>query len=196
MQAGTICFVLYFVAEAVDGVGWWSDGTAYAMIIGVFVAAPIPGTAVGGHLTAALGGYFDRLPALTLISRWMAGGLLASALLPAAVALDSRWLYVAGFYAMLFCGAVPTAGINGVCVAMLPGAAHAGSGVQFALQNSGKIVLPILGGLVIDRAGVVAGFGGVVVVGCVLMTAPAFLAVRFEKAARARRAAPFASSGK
>ena len=64
-------------------------------------------------------------------------------------------------------GAAPTAAINGVAVCLLPGSDIAGSGVQFSLQNIGKLVVPALGGMVIDYLGdkVVLGFQ-IVILAC------------------------------
>lgn len=63
------------------------------------------------------------------------------------------------FYILLFFGGAPTPAINGIAVSLLPEATHAGSGIQFALQNLGKVIIPSLGGVIIDWMGdVVAGF--------------------------------------
>jgi hypothetical protein len=62
-------------------------------------------------------------------------------------------------------GAAPTAAINGIAVGIAPpDAAHYASGVQFAAQNLAKLVVPSVGGLVIDRVGLLSGFNSVLVV--------------------------------
>ena len=62
-------------------------------------------------------------------------------------------------------GSAPTAAINGIAVAIPPpDAAHYASGMQFAAQNLAKLVVPSVGGLVIDRVGLLSGFNAVLVV--------------------------------
>ena len=76
-------------------------------------------------------------------------------------------------------GSAPTAAINGIAVAIPPpDAAHYASGMQFAAQNLAKLVVPSVGGLVIDRIGLLAGFDAVL-----LLTS--------GKSARARRRRSF-----
>ena len=78
-----------------------------------------------------------------------------------------KLMYILSFYIYLATGAAPTAAINGVAVCLLPGSDIAGSGVQFSLQNIGKLVVPALGGMVIDYLGdkVVLGFQ-IVILAC------------------------------
>ena len=62
----------------------------------------------------------------------------------------------------MFCGAAPTPVINGVVLAAAPSdAAFFASGLQFAVQNLVKLLLPIFGGMVIDRVGLLLGFDAV-----------------------------------
>ena len=67
-----------------------------------------------------------------------------------------------------------------MAVCLLPGSSNsiAGSGIQFSLQNIGKLVIPAVGGMVIDYLGdkVVLGFH-IVVLSC------GFLAVATSTAA-------------
>jgi hypothetical protein len=62
-------------------------------------------------------------------------------------------VYVAAFYLYLFTGAAPTATINGTAVSLIPKTSIAGSGVQFSFQNTGRLLIPAIGGLVIDLLG-------------------------------------------
>jgi len=60
------------------------------------------------------------------------------------------FFYVLFFYFYLFFGAAPTATINGTAVSLMPELSVAGSGLQFAIQNVGKLVIPALGGVVLE----------------------------------------------
>jgi len=60
------------------------------------------------------------------------------------------FLYVLFFYFYLFFGAAPTATINGTAVSLMPELSVAGSGLQFAIQNVGKLVIPAVGGVVLE----------------------------------------------
>lgn len=48
--------------------------------------------------------------------------------------------------------------LNGMAVSAISRASHFASGLQFALANTAKIFLPIVGGWAIDQIGLVDGF--------------------------------------
>ena len=65
----------------------------------------------------------------------------------------SPWFYGVANLGLLLFGAAPTAAMNGICVSCVPEAKHFASAAQFAAQNLAKLLIPILGGYVIDHLG-------------------------------------------
>ena len=127
ISAGSISFILYFIAEVITAMDYWSATGGYIVILSVFLSSPIPGNIFGGWwVQKKCGGYLNYEP--TLRSAFVMGALsgLSIFMLPVAVILDSRALYLVGFWFLLFFGAAPTASINGIAVSLLPGATYAG----------------------------------------------------------------------
>lgn len=165
VTAGTIGFILYFVTQELDDLAL--TGHSHLVVAIIFVTSPIPGNLCGSWWLSKEGGY-RNLPA--------AGKLLLAAIGCSGVFCltlgMSAWLriaplYVASFYFYLFFGSAPAAAINGIAVSVLPGATIAGSGLQFSIQNAGKLIIPSVGGYLIDIIGgrVVLGFH-VVLIAC------------------------------
>ena len=72
------------------------------------------------------------------------------------------WPFIALCWGFLFFGALPTPAINGVVLAASPrDAATIASGIQFAAQNLMKAIVPLVGGRVVDRVGLLLGFRSV-----------------------------------
>ena len=80
------------------------------------------------------------------------------------------------------------AALNGVAIAVAPAdAAHYASGVQFATQNLAKLVVPIVGGRLIDATDLMFGFDAALLVTC---GSPAPFSIAALRAARRARPAP------
>ena len=160
ITAGSISFILYFVTENLDALDYWSPTTTYVLVVVVFIASPVPGNVAGGWwVQNKCGGYMNY--GVTLHSSFISMAISAVGIfaLPLMVWMGNKYLYMVAFYILLFFGGAPTPAINGIAVSLLPEATHAGSGIQFALQNLGKVIIPSLGGVIIDWMGeVVAGF--------------------------------------
>ena len=132
VSAGSISFILYFISEVVLKLEYWSAAAGYIAILTVFVSSPIPGNIFGGWLVQKkCGGYLNYEPTLRCASVMGSLSGLSIFMLPVSVMLDSRVLYIFGFWFLLFFGAAPTASINGIAVSLLPEATYAGRyGIQ------------------------------------------------------------------
>ena len=58
--------------------------------------------------------------------------------------------------------------LNGIAVSAVPQASHVASGLQFALCNTAKLIVPQVGDAVIDHIGLIYGFN-VTTVTCVVV---------------------------
>ena len=93
-------------------------------------------------------------------------------------------------------GAAPTAALNGVAIAVAPAdAAHYASGVQFATQNLAKLVVPIVGGRLIDATDLMFGFDATLLVTCGSYLAFSIAALRAARRAAAGSDADGAKGG-
>jgi len=169
--AGGICFILYFITQVLSELAFFDAKFTFLMVGAVFVLSPIPGNVFGAwYVQKKLGGYRNYAQGLRFT--WVMGVvsfasclvLTAAALLKAKEGSQAGVLvsivYVAAFYLYLFAGAAPTATINGTAVSLMPGSSIAGSGIQFSMQNTGRLIIPAIGGVVIEALGdkVVLGF--------------------------------------
>ncbi|KAH8076888.1 hypothetical protein JL721_920 [Aureococcus anophagefferens] len=176
---GTVGFLLYFIAQVAEAQApTWSPAARYGTISAVFVAAPIPGNLFGGarYVQRTCGGYenFSKTHAFTIKCAF--AGVVAIACMPIASftsfdpaerpeVLPGAWrpvLFCSLVWVFLFAGAAPTAAINGIVLAAAPPDASVyASGIQFAVQNGAKLLVPLVGGAVIDAAGLLPGFDAV-----------------------------------
>ncbi|KAH8056368.1 hypothetical protein JL722_7677 [Aureococcus anophagefferens] len=132
---GTVGFLLYFIAQVAEAQApTWSPAARYGTIS-----------------ARTCGGYenFSKTHAFTIKCAF--AGVVAIACMPIALV----WVF-------LFAGAAPTAAINGIVLAAAPPDASVyASGIQFAVQNGAKLLVPLVGGAVIDAAGLLPGFDAV-----------------------------------
>ena len=175
---GTVGFLLYFIAQVAEAQApTWSPAARYGTISAVFVAAPIPGNLFGArYVQRTCGGYenFSKTHAFTIKCAF--AGVVAIACMPIAsftsfdpaerpAVLPGAWrpvLFCSLVWVFLFAGAAPTAAINGIVLAAAPPDASVyASGIQFAVQNGAKLLVPLIGGAVIDAAGLLPGFDAV-----------------------------------
>ena len=181
---GTVGFLLYFIAQVAEAQAPnWSTAARYGTISAVFVAAPIPGNLFGArYVTRVCGGYenFAKTHAFTIKCAF--AGVVAIALMPLASftsfdpdkrpeVLPGAWrpvLFCSLVWIFLFAGAAPTAAINGIALAAAPpDAATYASGIQFSVQNGAKLLVPLVGGAVIDGVGLLPGFDSVLLASAV-----------------------------
>ena len=157
---GTVGFVLYFIAQvAAREAPAWSPALRAAAVSAIFVAAPIPGNLAGAWVVERrIGGYSNLGPTLRFVAAAALGAVGCVALLPLAEP-GGPWCFIAICWAFLFLGALPTPAINGVVLAAAPrDAGTIASGLQFTAQNLMKAIVPLVGGRVIDRVGLLLGF--------------------------------------
>lgn len=189
--SGVICFILYFITQVLTELDFADTEWNYIMVAVVFVLAPIPGNIAGAWFVQnRLGGYRNHRRGMLFTMGCMVAAALSCGLLTACALMQNAWGseraggwvmfgYGLSFVLFLFFGAAPTATINGTAVSLLPGVSIAGSGVQFSLQNMGRLVIPAVGGVVIDNLGkVVLGFQLVILSSCVVALLLAFAAYR------------------
>ena len=160
---GTVGFVLYFIKQvAAREAPSWPTSLQTTAVSAVFVTAPIPGNLVGAYVVEKRIGGYDRLaPTLSFVSAAALGAVGCVALLPLA-GPGRPWPFIALCWGFLFFGALPTPAINGVVLAASPrDAATIASGIQFAAQNLMKAIVPLVGGRVVDRVGLLLGFRSV-----------------------------------
>jgi len=155
-QSGAVGFMLYFITQALAANFGWAPRQIYAVVSAMIAVGPISGILAGAKYLNGVGGYGNHARAHALTAGCAALALLCSLCLP--VARTSPWLYGAASFGLLIFGAAPTAAINGIAVSAVPGASHAASGAQFAAQNLAKLVVPVVGGAVIDRVGLIRGY--------------------------------------
>ena len=100
--------------------------------------------------------------------------------------LPGAWrpiLFCSLVWGFLFCGAAPTGPINGIVLAASPpDAGVEAAGLQFAVQNMARLIVPLAGGFVIDRVGLLPGFDGVLFLSAAGYVACATCAFRAAKA--------------
>mmetsp|Transcript_4805 Transcript_4805/g.13619 ORF Transcript_4805/g.13619 Transcript_4805/m.13619 type:complete len:374 (-) Transcript_4805:449-1570(-) len=185
-MAGCIVFNLYFVTQYIVARGLGERGAVLA-VSAVFVTSPGPGTLVGAWIVQRMGGYDDHLVTFGFALATGLASLASAALFPlsrlpavegggaatttAAATRSpplSQSLLVLACWLFFFTGGMSAAPLNGVAVSAVPRASHVASCVQFSLQNAAKIVVPQLGGYVVDRMGLPNGFDATTIASVVL----------------------------
>jgi len=175
-QSGVVGFMLYFITQAIAANFGWSPQTIYAIVGAMIAVGPICGILIGARYLNGVGGYSNYACAHRLTAGCALLAFACSLCLPSA--RSSPWLYGAASLGLLLLGAAPTAAINGVAVSAVPGASHFASGAQFAAQNLAKLVVPALGGAIIDRVGLIRGYNLVTIGVVALYALSAWLAYR------------------
>ncbi|CAE7922421.1 unnamed protein product [Symbiodinium sp. KB8] len=155
-QSGSVGFMLYFITQALGAIFHWSAQTISIVVSIVITVGPIGGIILGANYLNSVGGYrnYRRANAMTAVCAILS--LLSGCCLP--LAGSSPVIYGAANLGLLLFGAAPTAAINGIAVSCVPEAKHFASAAQFAAQNLAKLLIPLLGGAVIDRIGLVRGY--------------------------------------
>lgn len=155
--AGQAAFLLYFVVSLVHKAGF-SEEEGYACIIGVMVTASIPGTLLGAWTLTQFGGYQNLPSSFMMFQICSVVSLLGAICVQVALSLNSKPLLIGGFFVLILVGTMPASAINGVAVSAVPHAAHFASGLQFSIQNLGKLLIPQVGGFVVHFVGIESGF--------------------------------------
>lgn len=158
LLAGSVGFILYFVNQYLTELDFWDTTSTYILTAVCFVISPIPGNLLGAWYVTWLGGYQNTVGATLTTFQASALSFCGCLLLALGAELRSEAIFVIAFYSLLFFGSSPTAAIGGIAVSTTSQGTYAGSGIQYALQNTGKIIIPTLGGVLVDSLGITAGF--------------------------------------
>eukprot|EP00521_Asterionellopsis_glacialis_P008431 CAMPEP_0195285972 /NCGR_PEP_ID=MMETSP0707-20130614/3606_1 /TAXON_ID=33640 /ORGANISM="Asterionellopsis glacialis, Strain CCMP134" /LENGTH=517 /DNA_ID=CAMNT_0040345549 /DNA_START=206 /DNA_END=1759 /DNA_ORIENTATION=- len=161
--AGCTCFALYFVTQVCRARGF-DEQEAIVTVASVFTTAPILGMVSGSWITAKLGGYHHHASTFGVALVAALGTLMSSVAFVGSRSYEdasssNHIPFIVAAWLFFFCGAVPASTLNGVVVSAVPhGAAHVASGIQFAFINSAKILIPPMGGRIVDDMGLIVGF--------------------------------------
>lgn len=155
-QSGSVGFMLYFITQALGAVFHWSPRSIYIAVSLVITVGPIGGILSGAAYLNRVGGYQNYRKANGMTAVCAILSLLCGCCLP--FAGGSPLLYGMANLGLLLFGAAPTAAINRIAVSCVPEAKHFASATQFAMQNLAKLLIPLLGGVVIDHLGLVKGY--------------------------------------
>eukprot|EP00434_Breviolum_minutum_P007023 symbB.v1.2.006196.t1/scaffold355.1/size243294/6 len=160
-QSGSVGFMLYFITQALAAVFHWSPRSIYICVSLVITVGPIGGIISGAAYLNRVGGYRNYRKANGMTAVCAILSLLCGCFMP--FAGNSPLLYGLANLGLLLFGAAPTAAINGIAVSCVPEAKHFASATQFAAQNLAKLLIPVLGGVVIDHLGLVKGYHAVTI---------------------------------
>lgn len=173
--SGAAGFILYFVADFGPAVTGWSKEEFNAVVVALMVGATVCGTLAGAECLTYLGGYQNYSSTLLMVLACGCGTFLSSVSIYIGSGSGSVPTIVLGFFALLFFAAVPTAALNGIAVSVVPSASHYASGLMFGGLHISKMIVPGIGGIVIDSIGLTNGFSAVIVaVGAIMMIASFF----------------------
>ncbi|CAE7024844.1 unnamed protein product [Symbiodinium natans] len=167
-QSGSVGFMLYFITQALGAIFHWSAETISIVVSIVITVGPIGGIILGANYLNSVGGYRNYRRANAMMAVCAICSLLSGCCLP--LAGSSPIFYSIANLGLLLFGAAPTAAINGIAVSCVPEAKHFASAAQFAAQNLAKLLIPLLGGVVIDHIGLARGYHAVTIGSLVLYT--------------------------
>ncbi|CAJ1454851.1 unnamed protein product [Effrenium voratum] len=169
-QSGAVGFMLYFITQALAAIFHWPAKTIYVIVSLVITIGPIGGIVLGASYLSRVGGYqnYRQANGLTAVCAFLS--LLCGLCMN--FAGGSPLAYGAANMGLLLFGAAPTAAINGIAVSCVPEAKHFASAAQFAAQNLAKLLIPLIGGIVIDHLGLMRGYH-LVISGALLLYAAA-----------------------
>eukprot|EP00928_Gymnodinium_smaydae_P054029 TRINITY_DN37880_c0_g1_i1.p1 TRINITY_DN37880_c0_g1~~TRINITY_DN37880_c0_g1_i1.p1 ORF type:complete len:450 (-),score=68.52 TRINITY_DN37880_c0_g1_i1:35-1384(-) len=162
-------FILYFIAQVGPLVTGW-DMMTFSMVIAIgMVPSTIGGTLGGAECLSRIGGYQNYNGALLICVVCSVCCLLSTLMVPLGISISCPPVFIVGTFLIILFAAVPTTAINGLVVSIIPGAAHYASGMLFAALHLSKLIVPSVGGAVIDSLGLVPGFITVLVSLAVIM---------------------------
>ena len=179
IMSSAVVFALYFITQvcAARGLGEQEAVTAVTMIM---ILAPAPGMLTGSWAvnryalqtpSHPAGGYTDHVATFQVALFSAVTVLLSALLFPVSWFIwGTEWKlpFVVACWGWFFFGGMIGPAMNGIAVSVVPHASHFASGLQFALANTAKIFLPIVGGWAIDQLGLVDGFD-ITTVSCTLV---------------------------
>ena len=111
--SGGVCFILYFVTQALEELSFFSQRNTFIVVGAIFVLSPIPGSVVGAWFLQRKGGYRNFSLALRFTVAFAATSFFGCVILSVSALLKVSSLYIISFYIYLFMGAAPMAAING-----------------------------------------------------------------------------------
>jgi len=169
VMSSAVVFALYFITQVCGARGLGEKESVVAITM-IMVTAPAPGMLFGSYLVGQLGrqtsdhpagGYTDHVATFS-VALFSAIAVFGSALLfPVSWRIwGDAWQlpFVVACWGFFFFGGMTGPAMNGIAVSVIPRASHFASGLQFALANTAKIVVPMIGGWAIDQIGLVDGF--------------------------------------
>lgn len=181
ITVGTVGFVLYFIMQVTESflVDIAPDAGLRTMIIGiVFICGPLGGTLAGGAYLNSMGGYGNFNQAFRVMSGCGFATMISIGLVSVAASYNFEVMFTLAVASFLFIGSFPTAAVVGVAMSAVPGTAHYASGIQFFSANIARLIIPWLGGFVIDVTGLIAGFSTVLMACTVIYTCVVLLGYR------------------
>lgn len=155
---GLIGFFLYFAMQICENRGL----SLYAsrVFIMVFVVLAMPAVIGGGFCVDRLGGYRNIRASFGVLVCCSLGSVLGSIAFYLSMKLESPALFVVAVYGVDIAGAFPGSAVNGMITSLVPGTSHVATGLQFALQNVAKLLVPQAAGILVDHLGI--GMGSLV----------------------------------
>lgn len=179
VMSSAVVFALYFITQvsAARGLGEQETVAAVTMIM---ILAPAPGMLTGSWAVSRYahqspshpaGGYTDHVATFQVALFSAVTVLLSALLFPLSWSIwgtEWKFPFVVACWGWFFFGGMTGPAMNGIAVSVVPRASHFASGLQFALANTAKIYLPIVGGYAIDQIGLVDGFN-VTTVACTVV---------------------------
>lgn len=168
-----VVFALYFITQVCEARGMTLSQAAM-MVTAVFVTAPAPGMLLGSWCVSKMGGYTDHVVTFGLAFVSASVVLVSTFLFSLSWDLwgeSSQLVFALACWFFFSVGAMPGPPLNGVAVSVLPQASHVASGLQFALANASKIVVPQIGGFICDRLGLIDGFNDTMIACAVVLVA-------------------------
>lgn len=154
---GETAFILYFIQQFLQ---WqhFSVQSGYIAAAAIMILAPVPGNLIGAEIVSRAGGFKNYPATFKLFLVTGAIFMVATPCILVAARLKSHAFFIVSFFVLVFAGAIPAAGINELTVSLMPSASHYASGVQFAIQNTAKLLVPQAAGILINYTTMFIGF--------------------------------------
>lgn len=165
--AGNAALLIYFLMQLLKDMGY-EGATRYVTLFTVFVLGPAPGNILGATILSRLGGYQNFSIAFRMFVVCTLIACVSSGCFTLFACLEMRVFFAIAMWLFIFVGGMPSAAVNGIAVSLTP-ASHLASGMQFFVQNTAKLIVPQIGGVMVDLLGVKLGV--CLVINCTLFIA-------------------------
>ena len=183
--SGGVVFALYFITQVCVARGLAQDATVIVVAV-VFILAPGPGMLFGSWAVAKLGGYIDhkvtfgvalissifvQVATVVFVISSMDDDNEDTLLWPSWINMNKYnkdLLFMLACWIFFFAGGMSGPPLNGIAVSTVKEASHVASGLQFALANAAKILVPQLGGYICNQIGLIEGFNYTLILFCLI----------------------------